>query len=117
VRVDIKSESELKESRRREEEERRGGIAAIQEFPGVGAQLMERLVEHGLFSPRRIMEAGLERLMQVPGVGAKKAERLVAAAQEWVEQHPVASEATALMGAGSDVSGHDLPGNEVAPAG
>ena len=40
MRVEIKSESELEEERRREEEERSQGRAAIEEFAGVGPQLV-----------------------------------------------------------------------------
>lgn len=120
VRVDIKSESEMEEGRRREEEERRQGLAAIQGFPGVGPQLMDRLAEHGLFSPARIVEAGLERLMEIPSVGAKKAEKLLAEAREWVAQHPPAprvGEATALPAESAEESGRELPRKEVAPPG
>ncbi len=86
VRVDIKSESEVEADRRREEEERSQGVTALREFPGVGPQLVERLVEHGLFSPGRIVQAGFGRLTEIPGIGEKKAERLLAAAREWVAQ-------------------------------
>ncbi len=105
VKVDIKSESEVEEERRREDEERTRGVAAIQEFPGVGPQLVERLVERGLFSPGRIVHAGLERLMEIPGVGEKKAERLLAAAQEWLAQRPPVpppSEAASMPGSAVD---------------
>ncbi len=90
MRVDIKSESELEEERRREEEERVQGRAAIEEFAGVGPQLVEKLAEEGLHSPLRIVRAGLGRLMEVPGVGEKKAEKILAAAQEWLAAHPPA---------------------------
>ncbi|MFQ5830318.1 MAG: transcription termination factor NusA [Candidatus Methylomirabilia bacterium] len=102
ARVDIKSELEVEEERRREEEERAQGVAALQEFPGVGPQLVEKLAEDELFSPARIVGAGLERLMEVPGVGEKKAEKLLAAAQAWVAEH-----APALEGAEAQAS---LPG-------
>ena len=100
VRVDIKSESELEEEKRREAEERNEGVAAIQQFPGVGPQLVERLVKHGLFSPGRIVQAGLERLMEIPGVGEKKAERLLSLAQEWMAQHAAPSEGQAAVPGG-----------------
>ena len=112
VHVDIKSESELEEERRRDEEERGQGVAAIQEFPGVGPQLLERLVEHGLFSPARIVRAGLERLTEIPGVGEKKAEKLLAAAQEWVAQHAAAVQApetTAPLPETADARARELP--------
>lgn len=118
VRVDIKSESEVEAERRREQEERSQGVAVIQEFPGVGPQLVERLVERGLFSPARIVQAGLERLVEIPGIGEKKAERLLAAAQEWVAQHlPVSppAEAHAAVPAAADVSLEGAPEGDPAP--
>ena len=86
LRVDIKSESELVEERRREEEERAEGRLVLAEFPGVGPQLVEKLIDHSLFSPARILRAGLPALMEIPGVGEKKAEKILAAAQAWVAQ-------------------------------
>ncbi len=98
MRVDIKSESELEEERRREEEERSEGRAAIEGFAGVGPQLVEKLAEEGLYSPQRIVRAGLGRLMEVPGVGEKKAERILAAAQEWLAAQAAAAAAEAAAG-------------------
>ena len=89
-RVDIKSESEVEEERRREEEELVQGKAALAELPGVGAQLQEKLIEAGLFSPARIVRAGMEALEQVPGVGEKKAAAIIEAAETWLAEHPVA---------------------------
>ncbi len=88
LRVDIKSESEIEDERRREEEERALGREALAELPGVGPQLVGRLVDAGLFSPARIVSGGLAALEAVPGVGEKKAASLLAAAEEWVAQHP-----------------------------
>ena len=95
IRVDIKSESEIEEERRREAEEREEGVLAVRQFPGVGPQLVERLVAHGLFSPERIARAGLEPLMEIPGVGEKKAERLLSLARGWMAQHAAPSGAPA----------------------
>ncbi|MBI2153318.1 MAG: transcription termination/antitermination protein NusA [Candidatus Rokubacteria bacterium] len=103
MRVDIKSESELEEERRREEEERTQGRAALEEFAGVGPQLVGKLIEEELYSPLRIVRAGLPRLLEISGVGEKKAERILAAAREWLAAHapappagePVAGEAAA----------------------
>jgi len=114
VRVDIKSESEAEAARRREEEERIQGVASIQGFPGVGPQLVERLVEHGLFSPGRIVRAGVERLVEIPGIGEKKAERLLAAAQEWVAQHAPVSPPSEAQAPVPDAAG---AGIGVAPEG
>jgi N utilization substance protein A len=90
IRVDIKSEGEAEEERRREEEELAQGREALGGFLGVGPQLIDKLVEAGLFSPARIVRAGLETLQAVPGVGEKKAESILAAAEQWVSDHPVA---------------------------
>jgi N utilization substance protein A len=114
IKVDIKSELEVEEERRREEEERKEGVAAIQQFPGVGTQLVERLVERGLFSPARIVDAGLERLLEVPGVGEKKAERLLSLAHEWMAQHvPVPTEVETE----APIPGSNVDSVEVAPDG
>ena len=88
--MDIRSEGEVEEERRLAEEELLQGREALASFAGVGPQLVERLVEHGLFSPARIVHAGLEVLEAVPGLGEKKAAGLLAAAQEWLDQHPPA---------------------------
>ena len=40
----------------------------------------------------RIVHAGLEVLEAVPGLGEKEAAGLLAAAQEWLDQHPPAVE-------------------------
>src|SRR6266545_1953364 len=90
LHVDIRSEGEVEEERRLAEEELAQGREALATFAGVGPQLVERLVEHGLFSPTRIVQAGLEVLEAVPGLGEKKAAGLLAAAQEWLDQHPPA---------------------------
>ncbi|MFQ5519973.1 MAG: transcription termination factor NusA [Candidatus Methylomirabilia bacterium] len=116
--VDIKSESEVEAERQREEEEHEQGVAALQEFPGIGPQLLDKLVEHRLFSPVRIARAGLEQLMEVPGVGEKKAERLLAAAQEWVAQHPVipqVSEAATFQPVAADERVQELPAEGTTP--
>jgi len=91
LHVDIRSEGEVEEERRLAEEELVQGREALASFAGVGPQLVEKLVEHGLFSPARIVHAGLEVLEAVPGLGEKKAAGLLAAAQEWLDQHPPAA--------------------------
>ena len=118
MRVDIKSESELEEERRREEEERAQGRSAIEEFPGVGPQLAEKLVEDGLFSPLRIVRAGLPRLLKIPGVGEKKAEKILAAAQEWLAAQAAAPPASEPQAAGAPVAEEAgvLPDEGTAPS-
>jgi len=89
LRVDIKSESEVEEERLREEEEMIQGRQVLAQFPGVGPQLVEKLVEMGLFSPARVVGAGLATLEGIPGVGERKALNLYEAARAWVEEHSV----------------------------
>jgi len=84
MRVDIKSEGEVEEERRREEEELIEGRRVLGQFPGVGPQLVDRLVEAGLFSPARIVRAGIAGLAELPGVGEKKAAGLVDSSREWL---------------------------------
>jgi N utilization substance protein A len=95
LRVDIKSESEVEEERRREEEELMQGREALAQLPGVGAQLVDRLVDAGLSSPARIVEAGVTALQTVPGIGERKAVSLHEAAQAWVAEHAAAAAAEA----------------------
>jgi transcription termination/antitermination protein NusA len=109
-RVDIKSEGEIEEERRRDEEERAEGREHLVELPGVGTQLVEKLIEAGLHSPARIVAAGLPALQALPGVGETKASSILAAAAAWVAEHPapVATEpSTAADGDG---------GSEVEPS-
>jgi len=90
-RVDIKSEGEVEEERRREEQERTEGREDLARLPGVGPQLLDRLVDAGLHSPGRIVAAGLPALQAVSGVGETKASAILAAATEWVATHPALS--------------------------
>jgi N utilization substance protein A len=115
LRVDIKSEGELEDERRREEEERAAGREALASFPGLGAQQIERLTEAGLYSPARIVDAGLEALEAVPGLTAAQAARVLKAAEEWVEAHPPATasmadvdEGVAEAEGGADAGPEDL---------
>jgi len=108
LHVDIRSEGELEEERRLAEEELAHGREALATFSGLGPQLVDRLVEHGLFSPARIVHAGLSALEAVPGLGDKKAASVLAMAQEWLEQHP-AAEAEPTAEAGPD----DAPGERM----
>jgi hypothetical protein len=81
--------------------------------------MVERLTEHGLFSPVRIVRAGLEALEAIPGLGEKKAAAILAAAEEWIAQHPpvelapeAALESTEDTGA---IEGETQPEGEVPP--
>ena len=109
-RVDIKSEGEIEEERRREEEERAEGREHLVELPGVGTQLVEKLVEAGLHSPARIVAAGLPALQALPGVGETKASSILAAATAWVAEHPAPVAAEPSPAAAGD------GGSEVEPS-
>jgi N utilization substance protein A len=109
-RVDIKSEGEVEEERRRDEEERAEGREHLVELPGVGTQLVEKLVEAGLHSPARIVAAGLPALQALPGVGETKASSILAAATAWVAEHP------APVAAEPSSAADGVGGSEVEPS-
>jgi N utilization substance protein A len=112
IRVDIKSESEVADERRREEEERAEGREALAALSGVGTQLVDRLVEAGLYSPFRIARAGIGPLEAIAGVGEKKAVAILAAAEQWVVEHPVATRSEAPE---PEIRDGDAPGAETLP--
>jgi N utilization substance protein A len=109
LRVDIKSESEVEDERRREEEERAEGRQALSTFPDVTPHLVDTLVEAGLFSPARIVRAGLAALVEV--AGDRKAPILFETAQAWVAEHavPLAEEGV--------VAGEEMAGGGVSDDG
>jgi hypothetical protein len=49
---------------------------------------VDRLVDAGLHSPSRVVEAGLSALQELSGIGETKASAILAAAQAWVAEHP-----------------------------
>jgi N utilization substance protein A len=107
LRVDIKSEGEVEEERVRQEEEMIQGRQVLAQFPGVGPQLVEKLVEMGFYSPARVVDAGLATLEGIPGVGERKALSLYEAARAWVEEHavaPAAEVSAADVGVSADES-------------
>jgi N utilization substance protein A len=109
-RVDIKSEGEIEEERRREEQERTEGREDLASLPGVGPQLVERLMDAGLHSPGRIVAAGISALEALPGVGETKASAILAAATAWVAEHPALSAQD-----GPDSAEPDHGGSEIQP--
>jgi len=64
------------------------GRQGLGDLPGVGPQLVDRLVDAGLHSPSRVVEGGLSALQELPGIGEAKASAILAAAQAWVAEHP-----------------------------
>jgi N utilization substance protein A len=109
-RVDIKSEGEIEEERRRDAEERAEGRQTLVHLPGVGPQLVEKLVEVGLHSPARIVAGGLPALQALPGVGETKASSILAAATAWIAEHPAPVAAEPSTAADAD------GGSEVEPS-
>ena len=86
MRIDIKSESEV-EAEAAEAENARVGREALEQFPGLTAGLLERLVGAGLGTPAAIVDAGVEKLRVVVEAGehtVHQAETIFAAAQEWM---------------------------------
>ena len=104
LRVDIKSEGEVEEERQREEAELVEGRAAIASFPGADAELVERLVQGGLFSPWRIAHAGPGPVEAVGGIAADRAAALFEAARLWVAER-AAAEARAQAQAAEELAG------------
>ena len=111
-RVDIKSEGEIEEERRRDEEERAEGREDLGRLPGLGSQLVEKLVAAGLHSPARVVAAGLPALEALPGIGDTKASSIMAAAAAWVAEHP----APAALGAEPEGPATDDGGSEIEPS-
>jgi N utilization substance protein A len=111
-RVDIKSEGEVEDERRRDEEERTQGRESLAHLPGVGPQIVERLVDAGLHSPARVVAGGLPALRELPGIGETKASAILAAAQAWVAEHP---EAPAVGGEPEAPAAED-GGSEIEPS-
>jgi N utilization substance protein A len=117
-RVDIKSEGELEEERRREEEERAEGRESLSHLPGVGPQLVERLVDAGLISPARVVAGGIPALCELPGIGETKASAILAAAQAWVAEHPgpVAGSAEPETPETPETAAPEQGGSEIEPS-
>ncbi|MCI0547062.1 MAG: transcription termination factor NusA [Candidatus Rokubacteria bacterium] len=87
MRVDIKSEGELEEERRREAEELARGREALGEL--LGAPTAERLVGQGLFSPARIVRAGVEAVVAA-GMDESRAAEIITLSEDWIHRHPPA---------------------------
>jgi N utilization substance protein A len=107
-RVDIKSEGEIEEERRREEEERAEGREDLGRLPGLGSQLVDKLVAAGLHSPARVVAAGLPALQALPGIGETKASSIMAAAAAWVAEHPAATPSGETDGPAADEGGTEI---------
>ncbi len=63
----------------------------LQNIKGVGDSLAARIVDAGLDSPTKIVEAGIEGLQQVDGVGKQKAENIYQQITEYVQEVAVQS--------------------------
>jgi transcription termination/antitermination protein NusA len=112
LRVDIKSEGEVEEERRQQEEELIQGREALAHFPGIVPQLLDRLVEVGLFSPARIARAGVATVRELTGVNETKAAGMVEAAHAWVAEHALTPETGGEAGPGSEADSHAGEGEQ-----
>ncbi len=70
VEIDIVSESELQENEHQLKEQ-------LMAIPGVGEQLADQMLEHGLFTYEDIIELGVDALEKIEGIGEKKAEKII----------------------------------------
>jgi N utilization substance protein A len=92
IRIDIKSESEAEADQARADEEIAVGRVNLLELPGVTPELVDKLVEKGLYSPALVLRADVERLTLIPEIGEENATALVAAARQWLDRQPVAED-------------------------
>src|SRR5574337_356195 len=58
-----------------------GAALPLAELPGVGERLVDRLIEAGLDSCQKLVDASDEALVQVEGIGPKTAQKLIEAAK------------------------------------
>ncbi len=105
LRIDIKSESEIEADRVRLEEEIAEGRRALSELLDATPALVDKLVGGGLHSPALVVRAGAERVMELTGMDEKGSGELVAAAQDWLDRHPVRPEEEAELAAPADDGG------------
>jgi N utilization substance protein A len=63
----------------------------LEELPGVGEKMQERLVEHGFSHAGALANADPAKLMEIPGIGPHSAAKLIAAAKAALAAQPAAS--------------------------
>jgi N utilization substance protein A len=105
LRVDIKSEGEIEEERRRDQEERAQGAAALASLPVLEPAAAAALAAAGLYSPVRIVRAGLAAVASATGVDEGRAAAIVAAAETWIAEHPATSAVGEGVGAEEESDG------------
>ncbi len=79
IKIDIKSESQLQESK--DQEKRKKMAASITVLPGVGEKTALDMIKEGYTSLAGIAEATAEELSSVPGIGKAKAESIISKAK------------------------------------
>jgi N utilization substance protein A len=63
----------------------------LEELPGVGEKMRERLLEHGFSHAGALADADPAKLMEIPGIGPHSAAKLIAAAQAALAAQTAAS--------------------------
>lgn len=79
--VDIMTESRFEE----QQAERAATAVALNEVPGIGKIMLERLEEAGIHTANTLVRLPIEKLTQVPGIGAATGEKLQETAKEIVD--------------------------------
>jgi len=62
------------------------GVERLQDLPGVGPKLAQRLIQEGYVHVQDLMKVDVDDLCSLPGVGEKTAERLIASAEIMLEE-------------------------------
>ena len=84
--VDIMTETRFEE----QQAERSATAVALNEVPGIGKVMLERLEEAGIQSANALVRLPLHKLMQVPGIGEATGEKMQETAKEIVDARVVA---------------------------
>ena len=82
-KIDLVAKSEEK---KRQDQARASRIEV--EKLSLGEATTQKLISAGIETVQELVDAPLEKLTEIPGVGEKTAEKLLAAAQEYLAEHP-----------------------------
>ena len=81
-KINIMSETEYEALKKSEELEK----VDIEEVAGIGAKMIQKLIQSGFETAQDITAAGIEQIQNIDGIGPKTAEKILAACQEAVEE-------------------------------
>lgn len=82
-KIDLVAKSEEK---KRQDLERASRVEV--EKLSLGEATTQKLISAGIETVQELVDAPLEKLTEIPGIGEKTAEKLLAAAQEYLAEHP-----------------------------